>query len=98
MKRTAAGLLLFAFALAACAPVRWHKEGTDDASLTRDLDACRKVAKERFAGLAGFGPLPTNDPRFGPLGPTQADLRMQEEQAVGVCMRNGGYALVPASK
>lgn len=98
MTKPATGLLLFAFALAACSPVRWHKGGGDDASLTRDLDACRKQAKERFAGLASFGSLPTNDPRFGPLGPSQADLLMQQEQAVGVCMRERGYALVPAEK
>ena len=94
MKRTAAGLLLFAFALAACAPVRWHKEGTDDASLTRDLDACRGQAHEKFSAAYSLAQMPSTDPRFGPMGPTQADVRMQESQAVGMCMRGKGYSLV----
>jgi hypothetical protein len=32
---------------------------------------------------------------FGPTGPSQADIRMQETQAVTVCMRERGYALAP---
>jgi hypothetical protein len=98
MKRTAAGLLLFAFTLAACAPVRWQKAGGDDAALARDLSACRKQAQERFGAAYGLAQMPSADPRFGPTGPTQADLRMQESQSVGTCMRGKGYALVPAEK
>jgi hypothetical protein len=94
MKRTAAGLLLFAFAMAGCAPVTWRKDGADDAALTRDLSACRKQAQERFSAAYSLAQLPSTDPRFGPMGPSQADLRMQESQAVGMCMRGKGYSLV----
>ncbi len=39
------------------------------------------------------------DPRFGaPFGPSQADVRMQEGQALGVCMRGKGYVLVEDKK
>ena len=94
MTRPAAGLLFFALALAACAPVRWQKDGGDDAALARDLSACRKQAQERFSAAYSLAQLPTTDPRFGPLGPSQADVRMQESQAVGMCMRGKGYSLV----
>ena len=42
-----------------------------------------------------IGPSAGYDPRFGPPpGPSQSDLMMQESQAVGLCMRDKGYALV----
>jgi hypothetical protein len=94
MTRTVAGLLLFPFALAACAPVTWQKAGGDDATLARDLAACHQRARDRFAAESGLAQMPSMDPRFGPMGPSQADLRMQESQSVGMCMRGKGYGLV----
>ena len=93
----AAGSLFLAIALAACAEVRWHKAGADDAALAQDLSACRKLAEEKIARMWGVVPPATNDPRFGPPStPSQAELRLQESQTVTVCMRQRGYVLAPA--
>ena len=82
-------------ALPACAGVHWHKPGADEAELTKDLAACHGSARGRF-GPAAMGQSAGHDPRFGPPpGPSQADLAMQESQAVGQCMRQRGYVLVP---
>ena len=87
--------LALALGLSACAGVRWHKPGGDDATLAQDLAACRKQAQEKFGGTGGLGLSNAGDPRFGgPFGPSQADLRMQEGQALGACMRAKGYVLV----
>ena len=97
MKRSLA-LPIFALVLGlgGCAGVRWQKPGADDSALAQDLTACRKLAQEKFGGAAGIVMPSSPDPRFGPMGPSQADLRMQESQAAGMCMRGKGYALVPA--
>ena len=94
MTTRAAGLLLFAFALASCAELRWHKPGGDEAALAQDLAACREQAQQKFGAAGSLGPPIATDPRFGPMGPSQAELRMQESQAVGTCMRGKGYGLV----
>ena len=83
--------LVISLGLCSCTAVRWHKTDGDDSALAQDLTACRKLFRDRFGGA---GPLAPSDPRFG-LPPSQADLRMQEAQAVGTCMRGKGYALVP---
>jgi hypothetical protein len=84
-------------ALGACAEVRWQKTGGDDSALAQDLMTCRKLAQEKTARMWGSAPRVDLNPVFGPTGPSQADLRMQEGQAVTVCMREKGYALVPVS-
>jgi len=84
--------------LCGCAGVRWHKADGDDAALAQDLAACRKQAEDKFGGAGSLGPPTATDPRFGPMGPSQADLRMQENQALGRCMRAKGYTLVPVDK
>lgn len=95
----AAGLLLFAFALASCAELRWHKAGAEPAALSRDLSECRALAQERTQRMWGAAPPASSDPRFGaPSAPSQADLRLQESQAVSACMRQRGYVLAPADK
>ena len=86
--------IALALALGACSAVRWQKPGSDDAALARDLAACRKQAQDKLGGTGSLA-LPTaSDPRFGPMGPSQADARMQEAQALGACMRGKGYVLV----
>jgi len=86
-----------ALSLYGCAPVHWHKADADDAGLAQDLAACRQQA-QRSAG-AGALPSPIVDPRLGaPLGPSPAEQRMQESQALGRCMRGKGYSLVAGEK
>ena len=92
----------FAFALAAalsgCGSVHWHKPGADEATLAKDLGACRQQAQSKV-GIGNLGPPPSMDPRFGaPYGPSQADLMMQESQVLGRCMREKGYVLEPDKK
>jgi hypothetical protein len=85
--------------LSACGSVHWYKAGADEAALTKDLGQCRGKAQARFGVAGSLGPPPAMDPRFGgPSGPSQADQMMQESQAVGVCMREKGYALVSDKK
>jgi hypothetical protein len=85
--------------LSACASVRWHKADGDDAGLARDLAACRGQAQNKVGIIGGLGSSSPMDPRFGaPSGPSQADQMMQESQALGFCMRDKGYALVPDNK
>ena len=93
----------FAFALAfilgACGGVRWHKADGDEAALTRDLAACRGQVQNRMGIPGGVGLATSMDPRIGAAaGPSQADQMMQESQALGFCMRQRGYALVPDGK
>ena len=91
--------LFLAIALAACAPARWQKAGADEAETGRDLSACRKVAHEKMQrrwGAAADAPRAEISPVFGPTGPSQADIRLQETQAVTVCMREKGYAMTSA--
>ena len=95
----AAGILLFAVVLAACAEFRWYKAGTDDVALAQDLSACSKLASERSSRMGSMAPQTSIDPRLGPMGgPSPAELRLQESQAINVCMREKGYALVPKSE
>ena len=82
-------------ALGACGDVRWAKDGGDEAAASADLAACSRVAQAKVGNFGAPGP---GDPRFGITGPSQADLRMQEAQAVGQCMRGKGYGLTPAGK
>jgi len=89
--------LALALGLFGCAGVRWHKGDGDDAALAQDLAVCRKQAQDKFGGAGSLVPSAAIDSRFGaPFGPSQADLRMQESQALGMCMRQRGYVLVPA--
>lgn len=95
---SACALRFFAIALvlglSGCGAVRWHKTGSDDAALARDLAACRTLTQDKVGAIGGLG-MPNADPRFGaPSGPSQADVRMQEAQALGACMRAKGYVLV----
>lgn len=91
--------LVLALGLGACTAVRWQKVDGGNTALAQDLAACHRQAQEKVGGIAGGIPSPTIDPRFGPpLFPSPADARMQESQALGVCMRQRGYVLVPDEK
>jgi len=101
----AASLRLFAiglaFILAACGgQVRWHKADSDDASLGNDLAGCSAAA--RSASQRMYGP-PQISSGHGPLGatstePSLADRQLREQEAVGRCMREKGYTLVPVER
>jgi hypothetical protein len=83
-------------ALASCAPVHWQKKDGDNSALAQDLADCRRLGLERSAAMGTSIPRSEISPVFGPMGPSPADARMQETQAVTGCMRQRGYVLVPA--
>ena len=92
--------LVLALVLAACSQLEWRKPGGDGTALARDLTNCRALAHDKAARAGNIGlPPPVSDPRFGPPpGPSLAEQRLQEQQAVDACMRGKGYALVPVEK
>jgi hypothetical protein len=95
----AAALLLFALLLSACAgDVRWQKAGADEATLARDLAACRSAAQAMYGTPGSVMATAPVDPRFGPIGPSPAETAMQVSQATGQCMRGKGYTLVSVGK
>ena len=100
MRHLLTALLFFAFALEGCAEApRWQRAGASDATLSDDLNACNKLAREKAARAGNLGLPPVSDPRFGaPTGPSQAEQRLQERQAADACMREKGYALVPVGR
>ncbi len=89
-----------ALVLAACSQLEWRKPGGDGTALAQDLTNCRALAHDKAARAGNIGlPPPVSDPRFGPPpGPSLAEQRLQEQQAVDACMRGKGYALVPVEK
>ena len=99
--RPALPFLTFALALGlalclhGCGGVHWHKADADNVAMANDLEGCRKEAHARYGSANALALQSMNDPRFGPTGPSQADLRMQEGQSAGACMRKKGYVLVP---
>jgi hypothetical protein len=96
MRLLVPALLSFAFALNGCAEPRWHKAGAGEAALSEDLAACNKLAQDKAARAGNLGLPPVYDPRFGaPVGPSQAEQRLQERQAADTCMRQRGYVLAP---
>jgi hypothetical protein len=82
-------------ALVACAEVHWQKTDGDNSALAQDLTACRALAMERTVRMGGNIPRTEISPVFGPMGASPADVRLQESQAVTVCMRDKGYKLAP---
>ena len=87
-------------AVAACGEVRWAKPGADSATLADDHARCQVMARDQLARTLG-PPVPAlSDPRFGGelSGPSPADRQMQEQSIASRCMREKGYALVPAEK
>jgi hypothetical protein len=91
--------LIPALLLSACATdVRWEKAGIDEATLAGDLSGCRKQTQAMYGPAGAVMPSSPIDPRFGPTGPSPAQGLMQQDQAVGQCMRGKGYKLVTVEK
>ena len=84
--------------MSGCTGMHWHKPDASSMDVANQLEACRKEAQAKFGAAATLGMTSSSDPRFGPTGPTQADVRMQEGQAIGSCMRGKGYVLVPDAR
>jgi len=89
---------ILALGLSGCTGMHWQKPDASSTDVANQLEACRKEAQARYGAAATLGMMSPTDPRFGPTGPSQADVRMQESQATGTCMRGKGYVLVPDAK
>ena len=97
MRNSVVAIVASVLCLAACGELRWYKSGADEAALAADLSDCGKLAQQRTLRMWGVAPPATTDPRFGaPSAPSQVEMRLQESQAVDVCMRQRGYILAPA--
>ena len=92
--------------LAACGPLKWHKDGADTAALQRDLAECRTKARQQAQQAAPlFGqsrpPVIATDTqgRFvtGQAGRYDTDRALLEHDLMRVCMGDRGYELVPAN-
>lgn len=94
--------------MSACADLRWHRTDSDAATLERDLTECRRVARADTAHLAWpFPDGPTRVVSVDRAGravttpypyPTALDTDrwVLQFERIGACMREKGYALVPA--
>jgi len=87
---------------AACAPLRWDKEGLDAVTFEADFQDCRHSAYSAAARHAWLYPplLLGRDYRgSGAVSPPfrdQADLFFVEQGHLESCMRERGYRPVPA--
>jgi len=98
---------VIALVAAGCADLRWHKPGTDPATLEEDLGQCRMDARMQ----AGRETLPrplTSPPMIGadakgnPVvvqsSSRDTDRLLREQDLTRICMRGKGYALAPVEK
>src|SRR4051812_32734211 len=91
--------------LGACAEMRWTKPGSDAATVSRELDACRGAALRREGA-----PQPPAAPSADPQTPvdraatsagnrsvvgTSNERFVAEHEAVRLCMTQRGYRLEP---
>ena len=93
--------------IAGCAPLHWHKEGADTATLERDQAECRDQARLRARSEAPlFGqppPAPVGmDSRgravTGRAARYDTDRALIEHDLTRDCMRERGYDLAPVRK
>jgi len=95
-----------AAALTGCADLRWHKNGTDAATLERDLGECQQQARAEavreswshgpgspIVGVDAQGRAILSQP-----GRVDTDRFLMEHDLERFCMRKRGYELVPAKK
>ena len=90
--------------IAACADLRWHKDGADAQALERDLAECRQQAHfqaERQAvptmpGSRIIGVDRLGRPVLGQPERLDSDRAMVEHDLARHCMGRKGYRLVPA--
>jgi len=103
-----ASLRIFAFGLAlflaACGgQVRWVKADSNESAAGSDLANCRAAASSAMQRMYGVPQMSSN---AGPgvfggntaSDPSPADRQMREQEAVGRCMRDKGYTLVPVER
>ncbi|HVQ62456.1 MAG TPA: hypothetical protein VMS53_10260 [Burkholderiales bacterium] len=104
MKYQSAAALLLAISAAGCADLRWHKDGEDTTTLSRDTEECQQLGRARAAQEAW--PLGVATPRVVGVdavgraivsSPGQVDTNrfFIEHDVARFCMRSKGYELVP---
>jgi hypothetical protein len=96
-----------AVVVSGCAEMEWHKDGTDPAMLSRDLDECRQVARmqaKRQTFPPGYdaprivGVDSQNRAIVTTPGRAETDRYVIEQDLTRQCMSSLGYELTPARK
>jgi len=92
--------------LAACTPMQWYKPGVDDTMQARDLDGCRRQAREQsyyeinarlLSPPYGMGIDSRGYSTLAPPLAAEGDRVMIEDGLMQSCMRGLGYDLAPRS-
>ncbi|HET9404692.1 MAG TPA: hypothetical protein VFO57_08925 [Burkholderiales bacterium] len=100
-RRSSAAVLILIFA-AGCAPLHWHKDGAEAATLERDVSECRNQARMRARAAAPlFGqppPAPVGMDSRGQVATGRAarydtDRALLEHDYMRACMLERGYEL-----
>jgi len=107
LERDLSAVSLFALLAAGCAQLEWHKPGAGPRALEQDLAECRQTARLRAAREAWpyslLAPRVVGVDRAGRLivvqpPPHYTERFLLEQDLARACMREKGYALVPAGK
>lgn len=101
MRPTSPAVLLVLLGLAACGGAGgWHKPGSDEQALKRDLGECQALAYDKVSRNSPPAPPVALDRRFGNLeAPDRTtETRIREQQLVDGCMRDKGYSFEPAAR
>jgi hypothetical protein len=97
----------FAALLAACAPMEWQKPGVDGTTQARDVDGCRRQARERslqeintrvYSQPYGTGIDPRGNATLAPPLAAEGDRAMMEQSLMQSCMSSLGYVLAPRAE
>jgi hypothetical protein len=90
--------------LGACASQQWHKPGASDDAQARDVEACRRQAREQsfhelnarmLSQPYGTGVDARGHATLAPPLAAEGDRVMIEQGLMHICMRSLGYQLVP---
>jgi hypothetical protein len=92
--------VILALSAVACGPaMRWEKPGVDDKTTADDLIGCRLAARDEvereFPFYYPWPSYPTRHPIYWQRA--ELDRSYGESRLTSFCMRNKGYAQVPAA-
>src|SRR5262245_969464 len=92
--------------IGACAELHWQKPGTSQAELDQELEQCRQDARLQashevlpmVASPQTIGGNPQGRPIVVQSHQRDAERLLREQELMRSCMRDRGYALVPAAR
>lgn len=101
-----ASLLVLALA-SGCVDMQWRKPGVDEGQAARDLDGCRRMAREQsfhelnarvLSQPYGTGVDARGHATLAPPLASEGDRGIIEQDLLRACMRRQGYELAPAQQ